>query len=126
MQIEMFFEVYGEIPSIKNTLRATRSGRFFHKDDQVRRYFRNFAYQVPKKYKLNLEGPVSVYLNIVRKDKRKDAHNLMATIFDALEHAGVIKNDRQILEWRGRAYRIDKENPSVAVQIFYEKGGEEK
>jgi len=108
--------ILGDIPSMKNTLRRSRSGAFYHKDDAVRKYKADFAKQVPARHKKKIEGMVLVELMIWQKDRRKDGHNQMATIFDALEFAGVIKNDRQIANWTC-CVGFDRNNPRVEIKV---------
>jgi Holliday junction resolvase RusA-like endonuclease len=120
----MEFEILGEIPSQKNILRFA-GGRAFYVNDEVKRYKADFAKQIPVKHKATtIYAPVRVGLSFYLKDRRKDAHNLCSVIYDALEYAGVIKNDRQIV---GGAWTvlIDKSNPRVMVGVWIgKKGGE--
>ena len=113
---EFSFIIYGTPPSAKNILRRSASGHFYHADNAVACYKRDFARQVPAKFKLNLTGPVSVSMTIYAKDRRKDFHNMEPAIFDALQDAGVILNDRQIVEWQGRGF-VDKSSPRVELII---------
>ena len=111
----IIFEIVGEIPSQKNKLRFA-GGRAFYANNEVKRYKANFARQCPARAKQGLTGPVRVILTLFLKDRRKDAHNLCSVIYDALEFAGVIKNDRQITSgaWFSE---VDKANPRVQVMI---------
>ena len=110
------WEVLGEIPSMKNDLRISRRGGFYHKDNAVKKYKQSFAWQTPAKFRMEIIRPVVVTTVIFMKDRRKDCHNLQAVIFDSLEAAGVICNDRQIVKWNGEAL-IDRENPRVVITV---------
>lgn len=119
----MIWTVHGETPSLKNTLRRSKSGAFYHADNGVKEYKNLFALQTPSKFKKGITEPVQVFLNIWRSSERKDAHNCEAVIFDALEYAGVIKNDRQIEWWQGSAIGIDKDKPRVQIILEIIKKG---
>jgi Holliday junction resolvase RusA-like endonuclease len=115
---EISFVVEGDIPSMKNDLRISRNGGVFHRNNEVMTYKRLFLSQVPLAFRnKRITGPVSVDLIIYQKDRRKDAHNQMATVFDAIEHSGIIKNDRQIIKWSG-CRQIDKDYPRVQLKVM--------
>lgn len=112
------FIITGDIPSLKNVLRVGRAGQFYHQNDYVKTYKRLFLSQVPLTFRqMKIKGPVRVELVIYQKDRRKDSHNQMATVFDALEDSQVIVNDRQIVEWSGRA-ELDRKSPRVEVKVI--------
>ena len=116
------FIVHGNIPSPKNTLLRSKNGRMFYAKNGVPQYKSDFNLQVPHEIRgLNIEGNVSVELTIHRKDFKKDPHNLQIMVFDCLEHSGIIKNDRQITEWSGKANEIDKKNPRVEIKLYYKE-----
>lgn len=110
------FIIYGAPPSMKNDLRRSASGHFYHADNAVMRYKQDFALQCPAKFKQELTCPVSVNMVIYAKDRRKDFSNAQDIIFDSLEYAKVIKNDRLIVAWQGRGY-VDKLNPRIVIEI---------
>ena len=115
------FIVFGEIPSLKNTLRAriNRGGRpiFFHKDNEVINYKQNFISQIYPKYSLNLTEKLAVELKIYKPNNRKDGCNLSDMVYDAMQFSGVIKNDRNIIE-RHEFDFIDKLKPRVEVKVW--------
>jgi Holliday junction resolvase RusA-like endonuclease len=108
--------VAGDIPSLKNTLRCA-NGRFYHADDQVRAYKELFALLTPRRFKRSIAVPVGVTLYIYKKDNRKDGQNMAAMVYDALEYAGVIKNDRLCTD-RHEIDRLDKKNPRVEIMLW--------
>ena len=112
----MNWTIHGEIPSMKNTLRRSASGAFYHTDNGVQVYKNNFALQTPRKFKKNLACPVFVSIVVYQKDKRKDFHNCCDLVYDALQYSGVIKNDRLIREWHGAGH-IDKKDPRVEITL---------
>lgn len=111
------FVVCGDIPSIKNTLRVGIGGSFFHKDDGVRKYKKLFLSQCPNWARQNMAGKLGVELRIFKKDNRKDGANLSGAVYDSLQFAGVIKNDRNLVERREMDF-IDRENPRVEIKLW--------
>ena len=71
--IDLTWEVLGEIPSMKNDLRISKSGGLYYKNNEVKAYKKAFALQTPSKCKLNITCPVIVFTTIFQKDRRKDA-----------------------------------------------------
>jgi len=103
------FVIEGDIPCLKNSIRVGKGGRFYHQDNAVKHYKEAFALLCPRSAKKCLTDPVEVILHIYKKDNRKDAVNLQGIIYDCLQSAGVIKNDRQIVDWHCYS-SIDKKN----------------
>jgi len=55
---------------------------------------------------------------LIYRDRRTgDLDNFQHAIGDALQKAGVIKNDKQIESWDGSRKLIDRENPRVEIEI---------
>jgi len=108
--------VFGDPPSAKNNLRISRRGQVYHKDNSVITYKQLFAFQTPAKFKKNITMPVYVHTVIYCKNRRKDFHNLTAVVYDALEYAGVIKNDRLIVAWSATT-GIDSFKPRVELWV---------
>lgn len=113
----MKWTVTGNIPSAKNTLRIGKRGNFYHKNDEVRTYIKWFDLNTPKEFKQNIDKPVHVYLEIYRKDRKKDVQNLEIVIFDAMEKCGVIKNDNLIVSHAVYGAFTDKVNPRVIISL---------
>jgi len=123
--------ILGDPPSIKNTLRFSRYGKPYHKDNGVVNYKDSFSLQVIQQLKkrprwskvVPFLAPVMVGLTIYQGNRRRDGHNQMSTVFDALEYAGVIKNDRQIISWFGKT-KLDRKNPRVEITVMEGQGGD--
>jgi len=113
----MIWKVSGDIPSIKNTLRRAKSGHFYHVNDSVAVYKRIFDLQTPKRFKVGIDGYVSVKVTLVRANKRKDPLNCIDTVADCLENSGVIKNDRQIVCWEISAKEVNAKDPYVIIEV---------
>ena len=54
---------------------------------------------------------------IYRAKRIGDACNFYQAIADALEKAGVLKNDRQIVSWNGSLLLVDRLNPRVEIEL---------
>lgn len=63
--------------------------------------------------------PIRVELDIYMARRGSDADNRAKACLDALQHAGVIKNDRQICDLHLRRY-YDRKNPRIVVRIHEE------
>lgn len=109
--------IYGEVPSMKNTLRVGKFGNFYHASNEVKDYKIAFCEQCPAKYKEEITSQIGVELVIYRKNRRRDGSNQADTVYDALEYSGVVMNDRQIVE-RHEFDRIDKENPRIEIKFW--------
>lgn len=116
----MGWAVLGDVPCLKNTLRVSGSGHFYHKDDAIAAYKEIFALQTPKRFKQGIEALVAVKVCLIRQNKRKDALNMVDTIADCLEYANIIKNDRQIVKWDIEATQFDKKNPRILLEVSYD------
>jgi len=110
------FVIEGAIPCLKNSIRVGKGGRFYHKDNAVHDYKEAFALLCPKSAKKGLTGPVEVILHIYKQNNRLDAVNLQSIIYDSLEFAGVIKNDRLVTDWHCYS-EIDRTNPRVRIEV---------
>jgi Holliday junction resolvase RusA-like endonuclease len=62
--------------------------------------------------------PVAKYeyfdMKFFLKNSSMDSHNLKKVAFDLLEKAGVVENDKWILD-RTQSIEIDKENPRIEI-----------
>ncbi|MFA5112663.1 MAG: hypothetical protein WC529_00020 [Candidatus Margulisiibacteriota bacterium] len=106
------WEVKGCPPSMKNDL----DGRHRHRGGAVAQYKRDFALQTPVSAKLGLTGPVAVRLVIYKKDRRQDGVNMDDVVYDALQFAGVILNDRQIEHWEVETF-VCPDDPRVRIWL---------
>ena len=70
-----------------------------------------------------LEGPVRITLRIFFSGPTPDAFGPSETVFDVLEAAGVVKNDRQFVVWGMPAIDPIRVTPGTErVEIDLEKG----
>jgi len=77
-------------------------------------YVESFIRQVPKPLRVNIDTPIAVTLTMYYQSNRSDLSAEL--IYDCLQKAGVIKNDRQIVEAH-HYKRIDKANPRVCWAV---------
>jgi len=123
--------IIGDIPSLKNVIRFGRNGQVYHQNNCIIEYKTDFKYQTIQQLKkrprwskvVPFLAPVMVGLTIYQGNRRRDGHNQMSTVFDALEYAGVIKNDRQIISWFGKT-KLDRKNPRVEITVMEGQGGD--
>lgn len=54
--------------------------------------------------------------------RRRDTHNRIKEIMDALQAAGVVRDDRQAIA-REAGFRLDRERPRVEIRISIEEPG---
>lgn len=64
-----------------------------------------------------INRPVSVRALIYRVRRSGDLDNFLSATGDALQRAGVIKNDSQIESWDGSRKLIDRKNPRVELTL---------
>lgn len=107
-------KIIGEVPSLKNSVRI--SNRRVYETSDIRLYKAAFNLQVPKALRQNISDDLHVSILLFKKDRRKDAVNQTAILFDCLQHTGVIKNDRQIVSWNVQSF-IDPKDPRAEIFI---------
>jgi len=116
------FIVYGQVFSMKNDrrlLKNPRNGKIFSaKGENAERYVADFCAQVPAQYrgiKLgSAETPLRATVTVVYPSHRQDLD--CELIFDCLQIAEVIENDRWIIEKHLYA-SVDPKNPHCQIQI---------
>lgn len=111
------FTIPGVVPSLKNQKRI--GNRRMFDDDQVKAYKRDFPLLCPSRFrKLNLgssERFLQVTVMIYHDNWKRDAD--AEIIFDCLQTAGVISNDRWIRVKHISAKMIDPQNPRAVIWV---------
>jgi Holliday junction resolvase RusA-like endonuclease len=69
------------------------------------------------KQRLTLRGPVFVEYRAYQKWDSCDIDNIEAALFDALKKAGVIEDDKLIVDHRGRKF-VDAANPRIEIELM--------
>lgn len=118
----IIFTVHGSVTSLKNSRRLVRKPRtgkpFSIKSADAERYVTDMIAQVPLKYRGLKVGSKDQLLRAVITVYYPDWRNDLdcAIIFDALQLAGVIANDRWVTEQF--LYRmIDAKNPRAEIIV---------
>lgn len=106
------FTIHGHCQSLKN--RRTWNHR---PNPEVTRFMSDFALQVPPQAKQgigSLKQPLEAWIVVYYPTMKNDLD--CAAVYDCLEHAGVVANDRYIRRKHETAL-IDKERPRVEITI---------
>ncbi len=114
--------IYGTVPSFKNRrriLKNRRSGKpFSAKSDDAVKWMEDFVLQCPMECRNlrlgSLTTPLRAIITVFHPDMRSDLD--CSGIYDGLQAAGVIANDRFIREQHHWA-EIDKKSPRAEIVI---------
>jgi Holliday junction resolvase RusA-like endonuclease len=104
--------VYGQLYSMKN---SKIFGRFKH--PKARAFERDFALQVKPKQRVNMgdvDHPLRSQVTVYYPSHRQDLD--CALVYDCLQSAGVIANDRFITE-KHEYRKVDPYEPRVEITI---------
>lgn len=117
----MHITIYGRPTTKKNSSRVVMRGRYpkvlpskYYKD-----YERDAHIQLMQ-VKATFNGPVAVKCVYYMPDRRSspDLVGLLQATSDILESAGVISNDKYIINYDGSCIAgVDKDNPRVEIDI---------
>ena len=111
------FTVIGQCYSLKNSKMARRNG-FPIKHPKVRKFQQDFIFQVPAKYRdLKLGSaaePLRTVVVVFYPSWRQDLS--CEAVYDCLQAAGVVANDRFIREKHEFA-EVDPKNPRVEIIV---------
>jgi Holliday junction resolvase RusA-like endonuclease len=112
--------IIGHLPSMKNSrkIHHRRGKRFIAKSDEAICYVDSFIAQVPLQLRRLALGsektPLRANVSVYYRSHRSDLDT--ALVYDCLQKAGVIANDRYIVEhheWK----HVDAKNPRVELTI---------
>jgi hypothetical protein len=113
------FTMPGDVPSLKNSNGMNRRGQRFD-NDEVKVYKRDFFYKLAKefhcKYLGNKAGLLGCIIRIYHRDWRRDAD--VEIIYDCLQTAGVVLNDRWIRNKLVLGDLLDADNPRAEITLF--------
>lgn len=112
--------VYGPPRTKKTSNRIVRAGRrrYVLPSAPHQRWFCAALPQLKAQWRrLPLAVPVGVRAIFYRDRAVGDLCNYMQALADALERAGVVKNDRLIGSWDGSRLRKDAAHPRVEVTV---------
>lgn len=116
------FTVFGKPVSLKNSrniagFRNPETGktrRIPVKSAKLLGFERAFLAQVPASAKQCLTADVAVTIDAYYPDRRSDLS--LEAVYDLLETAGVIKNDRQVKR-KIENWNLDRANPRLEIEI---------
>jgi Holliday junction resolvase RusA-like endonuclease len=116
VQTRITLTLLGELASKANSRKLiTHHGTpRFIKSEKALEWERIAHLQVPPDHRLMLLGPICLTATIYYASNRPDLDESL--LMDALEHVGIYKNDRQIVE-KHMYKRIDPGNPRVEVMV---------
>jgi Holliday junction resolvase RusA-like endonuclease len=116
VQTRITLTLLGELASKANSRKLiTHHGKpRFIKSEKALEWERIAHLQVPPDHRLMLLGPICLTATIYYASNRPDLDESL--LMDALEHVGIYKNDRQIVE-KHMYKRIDPGNPRVEVMV---------
>jgi Holliday junction resolvase RusA-like endonuclease len=106
-----------KLVSAKNRKIQTRSGKVF-KNPEVVAFERDFGMLVPSEYRNlalgSLTSPLGAKIEVYYPSRRSDLD--CALLYDCLQTAGVIANDRYIRE-KWEIAHIDRANPRIEIEL---------
>lgn len=112
--------VYGPPRTKKTSNRIVRAGRrrYVLPSEPHQRWFCSALPQLKTQWRrLPLAVPIGVRAIFYRDRATGDLCNYMQALADALERAGVVRNDRLIGSWDGSRLRKDPKCPRVELTI---------
>lgn len=110
--------LFGEMPSKKNSWKRSESGQVFIPSG-VQKEIDAFLWQIKgtkNRPREPMEGNLRVWLDFyVKSVARRDLDNMATTALDILQKAGVIKNDKDVVQLVCLKQQSNK--PRVAITI---------
>lgn len=116
------FVVTGPPRTKKNSARIFKradGSPFIMPSKQAKSWQKDAAAQIARQNvnRLHLQRPVNVVALVYRERAVGDLVNYLQAIADALEQAGVVRNDKWIVTWDGSRLKKDKARPRVEITI---------
>lgn len=105
--------ILGEIPSKKNRQRISARGGIYKAKD-AREFEAMVAKEVLVSRAKEITGPMSIKIQVYTK-RQGDLDNQITSLLDALQYAGLYKNDREITEIHARKNMLGKGGLARAV-----------
>ena len=113
---QLEIKIMGRFPSKKNETRKGKYGNFYNaKQPEIEA----ITWQL-KKYKFFSAKPIKASCIVNTHSRRQDFLNIIQTIFDCIQSAGIVKNDRQIVEIGDSGITFVKDKQEQAIIILEE------
>lgn len=112
------FVVHGQCWSMKNGKAPRKNRPGMVKNAKVRQFERDFLLQVPPEAKKRLgssKEPLRAIITVYYPSWRQDLD--LSVVYDLLQTAGVVSNDRWIRQKFEYAEAVDPQNPRVEIEI---------
>ena len=113
------FTIRGHLVSLKNSrnvVKNKKTGQLFPvKNAKIVQFEQDFLHQCPKYRGPLFTGDVGVIVHAYYPSRRQDLD--CALIYDLLQKAGIVKNDRQVKAKHERC-GLDRKNPRVDVTVW--------
>ena len=111
---QLEIKINGRIPSKKNETRKGKFGNFYNaKQSETDAIICQL-----KKYKFFTGEPIKASCLVNTHSRRQDFLNIIQTIFDCIQEAGIIRNDRQIVELGASAITFNKAKEEFAIVVL--------
>lgn len=111
--------IYGQVIAKANNYQAVpdgQGGRRIIKNDEVRRYERNFLNQCKVYRNRFISRPFRLVVKVFESSNRYDLDNSLKTILDCLQYAKAIKDDNLCVGIQAEK-RIDNRRPRIEYQL---------
>lgn len=118
----MQITIYGQCPAQKNSKNVGRNphtGRTFVTSNKIVKEWQHEAVLQLASVKDSFEGRVQIdYYFYCKDNRRRDTDNMIASINDALQAAGIIEGDHwQVLRIGSGDAEVDKDFPRSVITI---------
>lgn len=120
--MQYHFKITGKVPSKKNSY-IPLEGRMI-KSTKVTDFNTGASWEmIPQKKKQGIKEPIDEEMRVditFYCDRRSDLDNMVTTIFDLLQEAGVIANDRLITELHASRIKSKELQTNISIETYDE------
>lgn len=112
--------IYGQVVAKANNYQAVpdgQGGRRIIKNDEVRRYEKNFLNQCKVYRNRLIARPFRLVVKVFESSSRYDLDNSLKTILDCLQYAKAIKDDNLCMSIQAEK-RVDVYRPRIEYSII--------
>lgn len=112
------FNIVGDIPAKKNNYRS--SGGKFYIDKKANKGIYGILVQLASsrnRPKTPIVHPIRVVVEIYTPNMRRDLDNMITTLLDCMQKAGIIKNDNQVVALSGMKIRSKESSARIVINF---------